>query len=229
MFDRCLVFDIDDTLYLEMDYVRSGFQAVGHYLKKEMNLEGFYQIAWDLFEKGTRRTIFNEALKQLGLAHDQQTILNLVAVYRHHQPQIKLLPDALACLKAFHGQAAMAVITDGPPSSQQAKVQALQLEQWINPIILTATLGDHASKPNPLSFQLVQNATGCQGAQCVYLADNTQKDFIAPHQMGWHTVRIQRPGGLHYHQPSGADVQWELSSFDELRKTLGWFCKIKPK
>ena len=32
----------------------------------------------------------------------------------------------------------------------------------------------------------------------VYVADDPLKDFAAPRQLGWLTIRVRRPGGLHY-------------------------------
>ena len=37
----CVVFDVDDTLYLERDYVRSGFRAVGVWASRWLGLSGF--------------------------------------------------------------------------------------------------------------------------------------------------------------------------------------------
>jgi putative hydrolase of the HAD superfamily len=38
---RCVVFDVDDTLYLERDYVRSGFDSVGAWLQRDSGVVGF--------------------------------------------------------------------------------------------------------------------------------------------------------------------------------------------
>ena len=35
-----------------------------------------------------------------------------------------------------------------------------------------------------------------------FLADNPAKDFQAPDALGWRTLRIRRPGGLHFQQES---------------------------
>ena len=44
----CLVFDIDDTLILERDYVRSGFEAAGLYAKYEYDIGGLSTTCWSL-------------------------------------------------------------------------------------------------------------------------------------------------------------------------------------
>ncbi len=207
-----VVFDVDDTLYLERDYVRSGFRAVDAHLREHHGTAGFFERAWAAFERGLRGRTFDEVLPQLGLSPDHELIAELVDVYRRHRPQIDLLPDARAALDAARQAGwAVAVVTDGPRASQSAKVEALGLSRWAEPVVLTAALGEGFGKPHPRAFRLVEERTGCRGAQCVYLADNPHKDFAGPKGLGWRTVRLRRPGGLHVAAPGGADVDevWE--------------------
>ncbi len=207
-----VVFDVDDTLYLERDYVRSGFRAVDDYLRERHGVAGFFERAWAAFEQGVRGRTFDEVLPQLGLSPGRELIAELVEVYRRHRPQIDLLPDARAALEAARRAGwAVAVVSDGPLASQSAKVAALGLSRWAEPIVLTAALGDGFGKPHPRAFRLVEEHTGCRAEQCVYLADNPRKDFAGPKGLGWRTVRVRRRGGLHAEEPSGQDVDevWE--------------------
>ena len=209
---RCVVFDVDDTLYLERDYVRSGFRAVDAHLRERHGAAGFFERAWAAFEQGVRGRTFDEVLPQLGLSPGRELIAELVEVYRRHRPQIDLLPDARAALEAARRAGwAVAVVTDGPMASQSAKVAALGLARWADPVVLTAALGEGFGKPHPRAFRLVVERIGCRGEQCVYLADNPAKDFAGPKGLGWRTVRVRRPGGLHAAAPGGPDVDevWE--------------------
>ena len=38
---------------------------------------------------------------------------------------------------------------------------------------------------------------GVKPAQCVYVGDNPEKDFIAPNKLGFKTIQIVRPRGVH--------------------------------
>ena len=49
-----LVFDLDDTLYLERDFARSGFAAAGDWLQQELGIGGFAETGWRIFEAGDR-------------------------------------------------------------------------------------------------------------------------------------------------------------------------------
>lgn len=206
---RCIVFDVDDTLYLERDYVRSGFNAVGAMLERERGIPDFAELAWAKFLNGARSTIFDEVLAELGIGGIATT--ELVDLYRAHQPSIELLEDARECLHALASVAALAVVTDGPGESQHAKIRALGLQQWIPHCIVTADLGPGHCKPEPAAFILAEEAAGCLGAQCAYIADNPHKDFIAPKARGWTTWRVRRPGGLHEGATDRGDVDREFS------------------
>jgi putative hydrolase of the HAD superfamily len=218
---RCIVFDLDDTLYLEREYVRSGFDAVGAEAESRWGIADFAGRAWRLFEEGTRGNIFDLVLVECGVTCPPEAMASLVACYREHRPAIRLLDDARSCLDRLLGRVALAGLTDGPAASQRAKVTALGLERWLSPMIVTSELGPGLGKPSPHGFRRIEEATGEHGAACLYVADNPSKDFAGPRQLGWRTVRIRRPGGLYADRVSGEDIDWEIESLDELAGGLG--------
>lgn len=217
----CVVFDIDDTLYLERDYVRSGFAAVGRWAAEALAFPDFAARAWAEFEAGRRGDIFDHVLAQSGAPRTREAVQAMVAVYRDHVPQVSLLPDARACLDSIEGRSAIAAVTDGPLQSQRSKAEALDLTRWAKPIVFTAELGPGLGKPHPRAFRLVEEATGAAGSACCYVADNPAKDFAAPASLGWRTVRVVRRGGLHRKVPSGADVEMEITDLTTLPHLLG--------
>jgi putative hydrolase of the HAD superfamily len=215
-----IVLDIDDTLYLERDYVRSGFEAVGRYARRELRIDDFAELAWAAFESGTRGTIFDDVLTGCGARSDDALITELVARYRTHTPVIELAADAREGLARWHGTVALAAVTDGPLSSQKAKARALGLAEWTPLVVYTHDLGPGKGKPDPTAFQLVQDEIGVDGKRCVYVADNPAKDFAGPHSLGWRTVRVRRRLGLHADVISGSDVDHEIETLDDLDEVL---------
>jgi putative hydrolase of the HAD superfamily len=219
---RLVVFDIDDTLYLERDYARSGFAAVGAWARSELGVPDLGERAWAAFEAGVRGTIFDDALAGCGVSATPELIPRLVEAYRSHVPAIELLADAQAWFHARPADVAVAVVTDGPLASQRAKAEALGLAALAGPIVFTEALGPGLGKPHPAAFEKVEAAVGVSGAACAYVADNPAKDFGGPRSLAWHTVRIRRSGGLHAAAPSGADVDAEITGLDQLNEALGW-------
>ncbi len=49
-----VVFDVDDTLYLERDYARGGFEAAAAHARARFGVDDFATRAWALFEQGLR-------------------------------------------------------------------------------------------------------------------------------------------------------------------------------
>lgn len=191
----CAVFDIDDTLYLERDYVRSGFEAVGRWAAKWIHIEDFTEQCWRMFTAGRRRSIFDEVLCESGTQPSAELVSALVEIYRTHTPSIALAADAFGALNAISHIASIAVVSDGPISSQSRKAEALGLSSFAAPIMLTEVLGSEFRKPHPRAFQHIEHYLPARFH--VYIADNPLKDFAAPKQLGWITVRVRRPDGLH--------------------------------
>jgi len=192
----CVVFDIDDTLYLERDYVHSGFDAVGRWAANCFQIGDFGERCWKLFTMGHRGSIFDDVLNEMGREPSRELISALVETYRTHTPSISLAPDASEALTEIGRAATIAIVSDGPLASQSRKVEALGLCSRAAPIVLTEALGSEFRKPHPKGFEQVQQRRPAD--LFVYVADNPRKDFTAPRDLGWITIRVRRPCGLHY-------------------------------
>src|SRR5690606_15960054 len=158
--------DIDDTLYLERDYVRSGFAAVGAWARDELGIEGLGERAWAAFEAGVRRTIFDEALAACGVQGAADLVPRLVDVYRSHAPAIEMLDDARAWLESRDPGVVVAVVTDGPLASQRAKADALLLSRWADLVVFTESLGPGRGKPHPAAFEHIERELGLAAERC---------------------------------------------------------------
>ena len=217
---RAIVLDLDDTLFPERAYVLSGFAAVDAEVRRVFGRCGFGDAAWALFESGRRGRLFDETLACLGLDADAATIEALVTVYRGHRPTIALFPDAERFIRRLEGRVRAAIVSDGPLASQTQKVAGLGLERWFQPIVLTDRWGRAFWKPHERAFREVEAATGCGGAECVYVGDNPNKDFAAPRRLGWRTLRVRRPGGEHAAE-SGGGADLECADLDAGGRLLG--------
>ena len=191
-----VIFDLDDTLYPEHEFVYSGFKAVGDYLSLHHSIAGFYDVAAQLFQEGVRGSIFDHALQQLQVSYDDCFIRRLVDVYRSHIPSISLFDDAKYILNLLQEhQIMMGMITDGYFIAQQNKVEALHIAPYFSVIIFSDEYGRDNWKPSSFPYLKIMESFRCTGDQCIYVADNPGKDFITARKLGWQTVHIQRKGG----------------------------------
>jgi putative hydrolase of the HAD superfamily len=131
-----------------------------------------------------------------------------------------LLVDAEELLARLHCEAtaAIAFISDGPLIAQRRKSEALGLSRFSDTILLTDEWGSEFWKPHPRAFATVERMLSLPPSQCVYIGDNPAKDFHAPRERGWRTVRIRRADGLHalVESPPDARPDAEVSTLDEL-------------
>jgi putative hydrolase of the HAD superfamily len=217
-----LVFDLDDTLYPECDYVRSGFAAVDQWLRKERRADGFEKAACDQFDAGRRGTIFNVALEAIGVDPEPGLISTLVSVYREHQPRLALHPDAAWALEYYRASVTMGILTDGYLVTQRSKVASLSLENKVDAIIYSDAYGREHWKPSTIPFCKMVDTLGCEHTRCVYVADNPEKDFVAPRMLGWRTIQIMRANGEYCHRevPESYRAETTISSLHELREIL---------
>jgi putative hydrolase of the HAD superfamily len=195
---RAVVFDLDDTLYFEEAYVRSGFRAVAHFLENSESIarELIFEFCWSEHSKGIRGTVFDRLSEKFDV---RVSVTDVVEVYRAHIPDIDLETQAVEVLTSLRAKGFMlAVITDGVLVTQEAKVRALNLTSRADLVICTDQYGKEYWKPHPRAFEEVMNAFELPGNACVYIGDNPSKDFIAPRALGWLTVRYLDPRQLRF-------------------------------
>src|SRR3989339_1318664 len=175
-----VIFDLDDTLYQEIDYCKSGFRSVADWLCFGLNFDSdeVYEILWQEFTQGDRRAVFNNALEKLKLPYNNDFIGHLVQIYRNHRPKLNLLTETKLVLDELSEKYNLALLTDGFLPAQRLKVEALGIEQYFQCIIYTEELGREFWKPSTAGFEKILNVLGEKAENCVYVADNEQKDFI---------------------------------------------------
>ena len=193
-----IVFDLDDTLFPERDYVRSGYHAVAEHLRRTLHVrEKFEDLMWDPFLAGRRERVFDAVSARFGLGLTSEQIAELVEVYRGHAPSITAysgLPDLLGRL---HEHYRLGLLSDGYQPAQRLKLEALKLQRFFDQVLFTEDLGREFWKPSPAGFERIASAMGAPKEACAYVADNPAKDFVAPNALGWRTIQYLRPGQLH--------------------------------
>ena len=191
---RAIIFDLDDTLYDEMQFVKGGFEAVSSYTSKNANVNQnvVYQLLLDVLEKHGRGQTFDIALKKLGL-YNKNLIPKLVKVYRTHKPRLSLYSEVRTVLSTLRKQGyKLGLITDGNVEVQRNKVEALKIKDFFDCIIFSDEYGIEKQKPNPFPYQKALKELKASARETIYVGDNPYKDFVSAKRLGIHTVRIMR-------------------------------------
>ena len=192
---KAILFDLDDTLYEEKLFVKSGFKEVAKFIedKFKINKKDFYKILVNIFNEGVRGNIFNLALERMNIIFDEDIIASMVKIYRDHNPKIKLAEDVESLLIKLKKVYSLGIITDGYFEVQKKKVQALKLEELFDIIIYTDRYGREFWKPNVFGYKLALKNLEVSPEETVYIGDNPYKDFIGAKETGITTVRILKP------------------------------------
>lgn len=216
------IFDLDDTLYEEMQYVRAGMQSVSKYLSKKYDIDSnkLYDSCMEILERDGRGKVFDKLCEIYELKEDVKVLVN---TYRGTRPKLQLYPDAekfLSLLKEAGYK--VGIITDGNAGVQGAKVKGLNLERWVDAVVLTDRLKDKEgksfSKPQAEVYEECLKLLGSKASEAVYIGDNPNKDFIGAKKLGLKTVRIIRETGMFVKtvMPKDYEAEMTIHSFEEL-------------
>lgn len=193
-----IVFDLDDTLYDEVNFVKSGFQEVAHYLKDEK----YYDFMVDVFEREGSGKVFDKLIEKFGL---DININQFIEIYRFHTPNIVLSNESLELLK-FAKDFKTALISDGNYIMQKNKFNALKLDEFIEYPIFTDFY--HTKKPEKKPYKMVMDKYKDED-KFVYISDNPKKDFKALGQLGWIGIRYKNPVGIYRDFQNSTDYEVE--------------------
>ena len=211
---KAVIFDLDDTLISEKEYVRSGFRQVAINISKEYNLDidKVYELLLDTFEEDSKN-VFNRVLDKLNISYEIDDIKKLVEIYRGHKPEIKLYDDAKYILDTLYKKGIkLGMITDGYKISQRKKLEALNIEDYFECIVVTDELGREFWKPHSKSYEIMKNKLKFDYDEMVYVGDNLSKDFVTANKLGMKTVFINRIEGVY----SGIEMDDEYLANSEV-------------
>jgi len=179
--ETVFVLDLDDTLYQEANYQASGFKEVVRKIQ-EIYGKNLENDLIRLIREGST-DVLEELCKVAGLPNSVKYAF--LWIYRLHHPNISLEPDVKKFVNLLKQRAAgVAILTDGRSFSQRAKLKALGLSQF--PAYISEEYGDQ--KPSSTRFEAI--ASDISAKQYIYIADNPEKDFLAPNKLGWQTIGV---------------------------------------
>lgn len=212
---KAVLFDLDDTLYRERDFVDQSFRSVARVMAKYLaerdkgrgreekgdlqparageSPEELFRQMIELMEQEGRGEIFNRLCERYDV---DIPVEELVRIYRETKPVLSLYPDGEEFLERLEKrQIKTGLITDGNAQVQYNKIRALGLDQRLDVVLASYDLG--LRKPDPGVYVYCLEKLGCGPEEAVYIGDNPLKDFIGARKLGMKTVRIIRPEGLH--------------------------------
>lgn len=181
------VFDLDDTLYKEIDYVKSAYIYINTYIKNRFNIDLSKNIKKCLDGEINFFEFINSKLHP----DNYLSIQKYLELYRFHYPKISLSDDSRLFLdKILSQNIDFSIITDGRSISQRNKIKALGLYNLAKNIIISEETG--FEKPHLNNFKILDAIY--PNKKLIYVADNPSKDFLAPNSLNWGTICLLNNG-----------------------------------
>lgn len=174
-----IVFDLDDTLYNELDYLKSAYKSIARFLEPT-DWKQLYSKIFSMYR--SKINVFEF------LSNDYEIEIELlIEMYRNHYPNIQLFDgvlDVFDAIKSKNGK--IGIITDGRSNTQRTKIKSLGILDYIDKIIISDEIG--SEKPSLSNFKAIEDFLS--GTTYFYIADNIKKDFITPNTLGWKSVAL---------------------------------------
>lgn len=186
--DTVIVFDLDDTLYNEIEYLKSAFEEIAYQVDPDDGQQ-LYAKMFSMYRDN------QDVFKYLAENHHKSK-KQLLEVYRNHKPSIKpfyRVTKVIKEIKALNGK--LGLITDGRVVTQMNKLKSLGLLSHFDKIVISEEIG--SEKPSISNYHAIQNHF--KASQYWYIGDNFKKDFVTAKQLGWKTLALL-DNGLNIHK-----------------------------
>ncbi len=198
MSKQVVCFDLDDTLYKEIDFLKSGYRKVAELVENRYHYEAqeIYERLYSWYQNGENPfACLNETYRL------DNPISDYLSVYRFQQPSIKLSEGVENTLNELrHRGVILGLITDGRTISQKNKINALVLDRWFEEknIIISEEFG--SEKTDERNFRYFMDLY--PDCKYCYVGDNPKKDFVAPNLLHWETIMLKDNGrNIHKQEP----------------------------
>ena len=192
---NAVIFDLDDTLYKEIDYVISGFKAVASYVEDETKLvkQDVYDMMLSNYYLG--ENAFSKLIEAYNLSC---SIDDMLKQYRSHIPVINIDVKTKSILEILKSRNELnGLLTNGRSIQQRNKIQSLGLDDYFSDIVISEEFG--SEKPAIENYLYFMDKSNKNNTKYYYIGDNPSKDFISANKLGWITICL-RDNGQNIHK-----------------------------
>ena len=178
--DHSFVFDLDDTIFYEKNYVVSGFHAISKSLFEKRLINKKFNELINLYDN------FNDPLQEFGKQNRDINVDELIKIMREHSPKIKVRPGFKKFLNLLKENGnELGVITNGRKKTQQNKFHSLGLQQYIDLFIVSSEV--KLEKPDIKIFDLYRNQSNRK--KFIFFGNNPGLDLVPlENDVSWKTV-----------------------------------------
>ncbi len=190
---RAVTIDLDDTVFAQQAYLDGAWRAVAaaagrRGLPEQALRAALTQIAAEGSDRGG---IIDRALARCGVRARPALVADLVSVFRGFRPAgLPAYPGVPERLRELRQHVPVGCITDGDPSIQRAKIDALGLGQAFDTIMVSDEIGRQFRKPHAAPFLAALGALGVAPGDAIHIGDRPEEDIAGPHRRGMRAIRV---------------------------------------
>jgi len=213
-----ILFDLDDTLYPEKQYIYQGFWAVAQYFQSKYRLEAtkvYLELVF-IFKKQSKR-VFDDFLKENNIDEDPRYIVN---IYRSAKRNLSLYSDVLENLK-FQKKIGnkLILVTNGHSEVQKGKIRNLKLAEYFDDIFILDNFGKEYWKPSVLIFDNIYDKYKGDLADYIFVG-NGQEDLEFAKKIGIRFIFVDRENSVRKAEIENEQEIYIVRNLEELIKEL---------
>lgn len=139
-----------------------------------------------------RREAWAGGLAALDVADDDLAASLAAAFPEQRLARVAPFPEVDATLRRLAGTRRLAIVTNGAPRLQRAKIVQARLDERVSAIVVSGEIG--VGKPDRRVFEAALDALGATPGDAVMVGDNLRRDVAGAQAMGIMAVWIDRLG-----------------------------------
>jgi putative hydrolase of the HAD superfamily len=191
---KTVVFDLDDTLVKEIDFLKSAFLEIAKFVDKSNSSLYSQMLDWYY----NKQNVFQSIISQ----YPAIDIKDLKNIYRNHFPDFSKYEHVRKYLVELKNKGhKLGLITDGFSVTQRNKIKSLRIEDLFDLIVISEEFG--SEKPNEDNFKIFHQYNS---DEYYYIGDNVSKDFVTPNKLGWKTICLVDDGSNIHKQDFNKEV-----------------------
>ncbi|MFJ7935607.1 HAD family hydrolase [Sporosarcina sp. NPDC096371] len=196
-----VIFDVDDTLYDQLNPFKRAFILNFKHLSN-VPIEKLYvssrRYSDTLFNKSEAGTIsllelhtyrIIAACKEFDIDIDYNEAIEFQNTYEIEQKKITLIPEMEKLIELLYQKnKQLGILTNGPHQHQLTKINQLGLTRWIpiENMFISEAIG--SAKPSSSAFHIVERKLQLNKDKTVYIGDSFENDIIGAKKVGWNAI-----------------------------------------
>lgn len=204
-----IIFDLDDTLYNQLDVFKNAIEAVFKDRKLKENTlvelfehrQQYSNQALVLYQKKlmSQEEMYiyriSQAFSAIGIQIDRKEALSFQEAYSYFQTHLSLDSQMEKVLDYLSDKNYLiGLLSNGSVKHQHKKIDQLSLSKWIKPEHQFVSGHFGIDKPDPNLFLEVEKIVPKPKETLIMIGDSYENDILGARKVGWQSIFLDKYG-----------------------------------